>query len=245
MSGPVALHGGGEFEPGDEPCLAAMLELAAHRAGNGRAIRIAVVPTAAARYSPGASATHGVGAFERVAEGAGLTVVVAATMIVDSASAADPNLATGLAEADLVYFPGGDPDRIPAVMRGSPAWAAIERAHDGGAVLAGASAGAMAFAPWTWTPDGGAPGLDVVPGLAVRPHADAATWSSVVDRFGAGAPAGLGVLGVPERTAAISDDVTADPVTWRVVGEGEVRWQAVRGGPTVVTRSGGTFTTRR
>ena len=103
----------------------------------------------------------------------------------------------------------------------------------------------MAMAPWTWTQDGGTTGLDVVPGLAVRPHADAATWASLVDRFGAGTPAGLGVLGVPERTAAIADDPTADPIVWRVVGEGEVRWQATRGGSTVVTPPGGTFTTPR
>ena len=69
----------------------------------------------------------------------------------------------------------------------------------------------MAMAPWTWTPAGGMTGLDVVPGIAVRPHADAATWASVVERFGAGAPAGLGLLGVPERTAAITDDPTHRP----------------------------------
>ena len=33
MSGPVVLHGGGEFEAGDEPCLAAMVERAARHAG--------------------------------------------------------------------------------------------------------------------------------------------------------------------------------------------------------------------
>ncbi len=166
-------------------------------------------------------------------------------MVVDEASAADPDIASRLADADLVYFPGGDPDRIPSVLRGSAALAAIVRAHAGGAVLGGASAGAMAMAPWTWTPAGGGTGLDVVPGIAVRPHADAATWASVAERFGAGAPAGLGVLGIPERTAAITDDPEAEPILWHVVGEGEVRWQATRGGPTVVTSPGGTFTTPR
>jgi cyanophycinase-like exopeptidase len=245
MSGPVALHGGGEFEAGDEPCLVAMLERAARRVGGDRPVRMVVVPTAAARYSPAASAAHGVATFERVATSAGLAVTASPAMVVDATSAADPDLASRLAAADLVYFPGGDPDMIAAVVRGSPAWAAIERAHAGGAVLGGASAGAMALASWTWTPDGGATGLDVVPGLAVRPHADAATWDAVIDRFGARAPAGLGVIGIPERTAAITDDVTADPIVWTVVGEGEVRWLAVRGGSTVVTQPGGTFTTPR
>ena len=245
MSGPVALHGGGEFAAGDEPCLEVMLELAARHAGRDRAIRIAVVPTAAARWNPKESGAHGVAAFGRVAVDLGLAAAATAVMILDAASAAVPELAARLAEADLVYFLGGDPDVIVTVMPGSPAWASILRARDGGAVLGGTSAGAMALAPWTWTPDGGAPGLDVVPGIAVRPHADAATWEAVVDRFGAGAPSGLGVLGIPERTAAISDDVAADPIAWRVVGDAEVRWQAVRGGPTIVTAPGGVFTTGR
>jgi cyanophycinase-like exopeptidase len=245
MSGPVALHGGGEFTAGDETCLGALLELAARHAGGGRPVRIAVVPTAAARWDPVESGAHGVAAFGRVAAGLGLAVAASAVMVLDAASAADPDTAVPLAEPDLIYFLGGDPDVIVTIMPGSPAWTAVLRAHDGGAVLGGTSAGAMALAPWTWTPDGGATGLDVVPGIAVRPHADAATWETVVDRFGAGAPAGLGVLGIAERTAAISDDVIADPVEWRVVGEGDVRWRPVRGGPTIVTGPGGTFTTRR
>jgi cyanophycinase-like exopeptidase len=245
VSGPVALHGGGEFEAGDEPCLAALLARAARRVGGDRPIRVVVVPTATARHSPTASAAHGVTAFERVAADAGLSVTVSPAMVVDAASAADPDLAALLVAADLVYFPGGDPDVIPTVMRGSPVWAAIQRAHSDGAVLGGASAGAMALAPWTWTPDGGTTGLDIVPGLAVRPHADAATWQAVIERFGARVPAGLGVLGIPERTAAISDDVTADPIAWLVVGEGDVRWLAVRGGSTVVTRPGERLTTPR
>ena len=97
----------------------------------------------------------------------------------------------------------------------------------------------MAMAPWTWTPDGGTAGLDVVPGIAVRPHADAATWASVAERFGAGAPAGLGVLGIAGADGGDHDDPSADPIVWHVVGEGEIRWQAARGGPTVVTPPGG------
>ena len=53
MSGPVVLHGGGEFEAGDEPCLAAMVERAARHAGGDRPIRICVVPTAAGAVQPG------------------------------------------------------------------------------------------------------------------------------------------------------------------------------------------------
>ena len=55
MSGPVALHGGGEFLPGDEPVLLALLELAPRPDG---AVRIAVVPTAAARGRPDIAAAE-------------------------------------------------------------------------------------------------------------------------------------------------------------------------------------------
>ena len=101
----------------------------------------------------------------------------------------------------------------------------------------------MALAPWTWTPAGGVEGLGIVPGLVVVPHADASSWDATVERFGASAPAGLGGLGLAERTAAITDDPTTDPVRWRVVGEGEVRWLASRGQATAVFRAGDGFET--
>jgi allophanate hydrolase subunit 1 len=101
----------------------------------------------------------------------------------------------------------------------------------------------MALAPWTWTPGGGALGLGVVPGLIVVPHASEASWTSSLDRFGAWVPGGVGLFGIAERTAAITLDPTADPVEWRVVGEGEVRWLAARGGTPLVLRPGDRFET--
>ena len=242
MSGPVALHGGGEFEAGDEAPISAVLALAAERVG-ARPIHVAIVPTAAARSSPGRSGAHGVAAYGRVARRDGLTVEFEVALVVDRASAADAVLAERLAAADVIVFPGGDPDLIVTVMPGTAAWAAIAGAHAGGAILAGASAGAMALAPWTWTPGGGSVGLGVVPGLVVVPHADEASWTSSLERFGAWVPAGVGLLGVAERTAAITLDPTTDPVAWQVVGEGEVRWLAVRGGTPVVLRPGDRFET--
>ena len=243
MSGPVVLHGGGEYEAGDEACVSAVLALGAARAGAGRAIRVVVVPTATARWSPERSAAHGVAAFRRVAEREGLAVEADAALIVDAESAADAVLAERLAAADIVAFPGGDPDVIVSVMPGSRAWTAVEEARVTGAVLTGASAGAMALAPWTWTPGGGVTGLGLVPGLLVVPHADAGSWDATIERFGKTAPAGLGALGLAERTAAVTLDPTTNPVTWQVVGEGEVRWLASRGGETAVFRPGERFET--
>lgn len=244
MTGPVALHGGGEFQPGDEAFLAAILAAAARRVIEARRIRIAIVPTAAARGWPDLAAANGVAAFKRVAAG-GLDVLVEAVAVVDANSAADPDLATQLEAADLIHFPGGDPDLIPTIMAGSGAWAAIESARARGALLAGASAGAMALAAWTWTPAGGMAGLAVVPGLIVVPHADGAAWAAALERFGAWGPAELGALGLGERTGVIADDLapTNGTISWRVVGPGDVFWQPVRGGPTVMARAGETITT--
>ena len=243
MSGPIALHGGGEFMPGDEPFLAALLAAAGERVRGSRPIRVAIVPTAAARGRPDLAAANGVAAFERVAAGGGFVVESRAVDVVDAASAADPDRASVLAAADVIHLPGGDPDLIPPILAGSEAWRAIRRAWAGGAVLAGASAGAMALASWTWTAGGGITGLGIVPGLVVVPHASAASWMASLERFGAWAPAHLGALGLEERTGAISDDVESISIRWRVVGQGEVRWQAVRGGATTVAGAGETLET--
>ena len=237
MTGPIALHGGGEYLAGDDRTIAALLDLVPDA---GRPIRIAVVPTAAARGRPDLAGNNGVRAFRRVAAAAGRAVDAGIVSVVDAASAADRSLAASLRDADVIAFPGGDPDLIPTLMAGSPAWDAITDAWGRGAVLAGASAGAMALGPWTWTPQGGVPGLGLVPGVVVVPHVDARSWPDIARRWGAALPAGLHVIGLAERTAAII--VPGRP--WRVVGEGEVRWLPSGTAPDapLVVADGGEFT---
>ena len=99
-----------------------------------------------ARHSPAASAAHGVGAFERVAAQAGIAAIATPAMIVDAASAADADIAGRLADADLVYFPGGDPDRIPI---GAPRLAGLGR-HRPGARGRRRPGAAPARARWRW-----------------------------------------------------------------------------------------------
>jgi cyanophycinase len=217
VTGVIALHGGGEFLPGDEPFLRAVVTAASHGTG---AIRIAVVPTAAARGRPDLAGEHGVRALERVAHGLGATIEAEVVSVLDARSAADPALATELAGADMIHLPGGDPDLIPAVYPGSEAWTAIRAAHEGGAVIAGASAGAMALAAVTWTPYGIVAGLGLVRGLLVVPHADAGVWGRIVERYRDLRPVGLGVLGLAERTGIIGRPGSP----WEVAGEGEVHW---------------------
>jgi cyanophycinase len=232
--GPVALHGGGEFQAGDEPFLEALLEEAGSLVEDAEPIRIAIVPTAAARGRPDIAAANGVTAFERVARRAGRPVRAEPVLIVDAASAADPALAGRLRAAHLIHFPGGDPGLVARALAGSAAWAAIESAHRAGAVLAGASAGAMAMAPITWTPDGVVQGLGIVTGLVVAPHADHAAWARVLARYGDLLPPDLGLLGLAERTGVT---ITADG-PWRVVGEGVVHWLAPGATEPLVARSG-------
>ena len=249
MAGPVALHGGGEFLPGDEPFLRRLLDAASiaadARAGPTAAIRVVVVPTAAARHHPDAASSFGTSAFHRVADG-GRPVQIETARVVDEASAEDPGNASRLSEADLIYLPGGDPDVIPTLLPSSGAWQAIDAAHRRGAVLAGASAGAMGLCQLTWTPNGIRIGLGVVRGLVVFPHADAESWTRRTAWFDVAATARVGVLGIGERTGVMSptgangrgSDTTA---TWQVIGEREVRWLAPGSGEPSILVDGQTI----
>ena len=217
MAGPVALHGGGEFLPGDEPFLRALLDAAAvqanERGGLDEPIRVAVMPTAAAGQSPDVAARFGTTAFERLADAAGRQVNVETARVVDASSADDAGAAATLEAADLIYLPGGDPHLIPTLLPGTAAWRAMEAANRRGAVLAGASAGAMGLCQLTWTPRGVIPGLGVVHGLVVVPHADAAMWDRQSGRFAMASAVGVGVLGIGERTGVISPARPAMPRT--------------------------------
>jgi cyanophycinase-like exopeptidase len=225
MSGTIALHGGGEFRTGDEVFLQAWLSTVPRRPDEADApLRAAVVTTAAARGQPSLVGAHGVAAIERAGAALGRAVRVDVVPVLDAASAADPGLAERLAGADAIHLPGGDPDLIPTIMAGSAAWTAISAALEAGSSLAGASAGAMALAAWTWTAAGGQTGLGILPGppLVVMPHADAESWATSLDRFGRDVPPGLAILGIGERTGVLIEAGTAG--AWRVAGEGGVRW---------------------
>ncbi|MDQ2964465.1 MAG: Type 1 glutamine amidotransferase-like domain-containing protein, partial [Chloroflexota bacterium] len=149
---------------------------------------------------------------------------VEAALVVSRDKAEDPALAALLAAADLIYFPGGHPDLIPPMLDGTLAWRSINAALARGAVLAGASAGAMALAEQTWTPMGFQPGLKLLPGLIVVPHfamfeSNLDAWATAIGELDA---ARLGRLGLDERTGVISTAGAAGP--WQVVGEGRAHW---------------------
>jgi cyanophycinase len=254
MSGPIGLHGGGEYLAGDERFLDALLDAAAGAAAcrmeldldvEGHAletatatIRIVILPTAAGRGLPDRAAATGHAAFLRRAAATTREVTVEVARVVDAASAADPMETARLARADLIHLPGGDPDLVPAILAGSPALAALRGAWERGAVVAGASAGAMALAEWTWTSGGGIRGLGLVRGVAVVPHYDdvrRTSWQATLDDL---APGGIGYLGLDERTGVISVPNGPDSHDWRVSGEGAVSWFARGAAEPVIGRDG-------
>ena len=243
--GPIGLHGGGEFLAGDEPFLRLLAETAAGRTAAGSALRIAVVPTAAAGRRPDLSGAHGVAAFRSVGAALGVACAAEVVPIVDAASAADPQLAALLAASDLVYMPGGDPGLVVRILRDSPAWRSILAARAGGAVVAGASAGAMALAEWTWTPGGGGAGLGAVSGLVVVPHFERvppAFWQAERTAHGRD---DLGILGLDERTGVLSLPGEAGRESaWRVAGAGAATWLAPSSAEPIVGRDGETIELR-
>jgi cyanophycinase len=233
VSGQIGLHGGGEYQHGDELFLDALIgatrDAAAARM-NGAAtappLRIVILPTAAARGRPDRAAAMGIEALTGRAERLGQPFRVDVASVIDAASANNAAIAELLADADLIHLPGGDPDLIPAILAGTPALAAIRAAGQRGAVIAGASAGGMALGDWTWTPKGGVRGLGFVAGLALVPHYDdirRTSWQQALDRL---APGGIGYLGLDERTGAISDGATSGGRRWRVSGAGAAYWFA-------------------
>lgn len=217
MTGRLALHGGGEYVGGDESSMDVLVRAAVEAAatdGTGTVPRVLVVPTAAARQRPEAAARNGERAFAAAARRASVTVEIGVVGIVSRADAMDPRLIEPLARAHVIHFPGGDPDLIPAILHDSPAWAAMRRAYDGSAVLAGASAGAMALAGTCWTPDGPVEGLGLLPGFAVLPH----DGPGRLDRWRSTAP-GVRWLAIGEQTLVIGRPGSS----WAVSGRGRVR----------------------
>jgi cyanophycinase len=210
--GPLALVGGAELGPGNEP----QDRLLAEAAGGGLAF---VLATAAARHRPELAVANAAGWFARF----GLDIEeLPAT---GRRQARAPETVQRARAGRFFYLVGGDPAIVPATLHDTPLWDAIVAAWRDGAALGGSSAGAMALGEWTLTRDARpgddhrryAPGLNVVPGVVVIPHFETfgAGW---VESATAGAPRDdVVLLGLPERTAAVwSGD------TWRAMGPGTV-----------------------
>jgi len=217
VEGPLALVGGDELNPGNEPIDDVLVQAAA----GGDAF---VLATAATRQG----AAQAIRNAQRWFKSLGLEVEeLPATT---AAHVRDPEGVARARAGRFFYLVGGDPGLVPKVLRGSPLWSAVVDAWRDGAALGGSSAGAMALGEWTLIRER-MPGdstrryedaLNLVPGIAVLPHFDTfgKGWvDSALDR----APAGTTLVGLDERTGAVWKQGA-----WRALGAG---------GVTVLTRT--------
>jgi cyanophycinase len=133
--------------------------------------------------------------------------------------AEDADNAEQVRQARFIYLGGGSPLHLRAVLKDSAVWNALVEAWHTGATVAGSSAGAMALTDPMVDPRGGAftLGLGLCEQLSVIPHFD--TWShDKTKRTIDLAPAGVPVLGIPERTAVVREP----DGRWRQAGVGSV-----------------------
>jgi cyanophycinase len=210
--GPLALVGGDELHPGNEP----QDEVLARAAGNGPAF---VLATAAGRQRPEVAVANAVRWFASL----GLAVEeLRATRRSDAKDAANVARAR---EGRFFYLVGGDPGLVPKVLAGTPLWDAIVEAWRSGAALAGSSAGAMALGAWTLVRERMPgddrrrylPALGLVPRVAVLPHFETFGHRWVESAERAAPRSDVVLLGVGERTAALHVDGA-----WRALGDGDV-----------------------
>jgi cyanophycinase len=201
----------------------------------GRPPRYVQLATAAAPEGPSSLGRwHALG--RAAAERIGVEQVVGP--VANRADADDPANAGLVAGAGLVYLSGGNPSYLTETLRGTRVWAAIVEAWEGGAALAGCSAGAMALSagfpgfrrPWRTSA-----GLGLVPVARVVPHFDrfAARLPDVALRGSRGSSDSSGrdgdpvLLGIDEDTAVVgglpgAGGWQAEPAgpgnTWQVLG---------------------------
>jgi cyanophycinase len=230
-AGPIALVGSGEYLPHMEDVDRLLLAQV-----GGTSARVVVLPTAAGLEEPASPqrwARGGVSHFTRL----GAKTQAVDVLVRDHAF--DGRWLPFLEQADLIYFSGGSPRHLVETLEGSPAWEVIHARHVAGAVLAGCSAGAMAFGGLTlqprrlWTTRTGDgtqpevtwhPALGLVPWLVVLPHFD--RWLSrmgrdTLARLAVALPERMTLIGVDEDTALVSFDgcaTSSEPSEWTVLG---------------------------
>ena len=205
MPGPLALVGGGEWREGctfDRDLVAA-----------SGAEEVLILPTAAAYEHPERAVQTAVEWF------AGLGAKARGLMVLARPDAESEANVAAIRDARFIYLSGGSPLHLRSVLKDSPAWDALCQAWQGGAVLAGSSAGAMALCDPMVDPRGGAftLGLGLLAQVAIIPHHN--TWSEEkAKRTITLAPKGLPIVGIDERTALIR----GVDGTWTVAGVGSV-----------------------
>jgi cyanophycinase len=204
VAGPLALIGGSEFRRESDPVDQALLALT-----GSPTPAVAILPTGATNEHPEVVSQYGLRHFTR------LGAVPAGVMVVDQESANLPAIAGSLSAFGLIYFTDGDPVYLLDTLKGSLFWRAVLAAHQRGAIIAGAGAGAMVLAELMWRVDGWAPGLGLAPGVAVLPHHATLSRRWAVDHMRALLPPAVALVGLDDSTALLLPEA-------RVYGAGQV-----------------------
>lgn len=243
MTSPIALIGGEEFADGFEDVHANLLEVVqakrdSRSTGNGKPVSVVFLPTCATDDGPDVVTYWCDEAIRRLSAPG---VKVAPLRIVDRESANDPENARQIAEADWIYIGGGYPHVGMHILGRTRARLAIEEAHRHGALISGASAGAMMLGARSWviTPELDAaftelftqgtgisdwslplpPQLDClsfVPRSMCWPHAN--RLFSIRWMQNGLLPPGHFVIGIDEQTALVHTGRDG----WEVLGRGKV-----------------------
>jgi cyanophycinase-like exopeptidase len=234
MTAQLALIGGEEFSEGFEAVHASLL---ADLGGGDR--RVVYLPTAAADDGPETVGHWCALAYEKLSA---LGAVVETPRVVDAASANDEHHAQRVAEADWVYLGGGYAHVAQRILQGTRVLAALDTAKARGALITGASAGAMWMgaqsivitpellaeigrvwetgAPPDWDPP--APplteGLGWMPQVICAPHFDRPWFSRRWLNRGL-LPDGFTLIGIDEQTALVKSSANGG---WEVRGRGAV-----------------------
>lgn len=191
------------------------------RLAGGREARIVVIPTASAMAEEAVEVYRSVFGRQHVTD-------VEAVDPQTRQEAADPKLVELIDQATGIFITGGNQLKLGQLIVGTPVNAAIERAYQRGAVVAGTSAGASVLSQFmiSMGDEGISPrqrssqltaGLGLLPGVILDQHFGQRTRYGRLLSLVAGSPSLLGV-GIDEDTAA----EIADERILTVVGSGAV-----------------------
>jgi cyanophycinase len=214
----LAFLGSGEFEPWTEPVDRWLLERA--RVGDGRVL---ILPTASAHE--GDAVFHG-WAGKGLEHYVRLGVPAELVPLRTRADAFDPAIVASLDDASVVFFSGGNPARLAAVLDGTPFWGRLVAGLADGLAYAGCSAGVACLVDPT--PDSDVdpldaslwkPGLRLFADLMLMPHWDALDGyvEGLTDLVIGSRRPGVTLVGIDEDTAMVGDGAR-----WTVAGRGVV-----------------------
>ncbi len=230
MTGYILLEGGAEFSGK----MAEPDQRAIELAGGPGAV-ISIIPTAAAPDNNHQRAgNNGVRWFRSLG-----ARQVESLPLIDRASANDPRIASRISQSRLVYLLGGFTGYLGETLKNSASWQAMLAAYEGGAVIAGSSAGAMVLCQYYYDPakEQVVEGLRLVPNACVLPHHNTfgKRWAQRLSEL---LPQVV-LLGIDEQTGMLDDGEAGQKMGWRVYGRGSV--PLYRNGQPTVYRTGESF----